>query len=60
LFQLFAGAISSIFLLAAAPKFGLGGIWTGLTLFMSCWDLEVVMDDAFVLLSAGTPDSFMK
>jgi hypothetical protein len=26
----------------------------------SCWDLEVVMDDAFVLLSAGTPDSFMK
>ncbi|KAL6653422.1 hypothetical protein ACP70R_009000 [Stipagrostis hirtigluma subsp. patula] len=32
---LFAGAISSIFLLVAAPKFGLGGIWTGLTLFMS-------------------------
>ncbi|KAK3119552.1 hypothetical protein QOZ80_9AG0672120 [Eleusine coracana subsp. coracana] len=32
---LFAGAISSIFLLAVAPKFGLGGIWAGLTLFMS-------------------------
>ncbi|KAL6640660.1 hypothetical protein ACP70R_021783 [Stipagrostis hirtigluma subsp. patula] len=32
---LFAGAISSIFLLVAAPKFGLGGIWVGLTLFMS-------------------------
>ncbi|XP_062203481.1 protein DETOXIFICATION 44, chloroplastic-like [Phragmites australis] len=31
----FAGAVSSIFLLAAAPKFGLGGIWAGLTLFMS-------------------------
>ncbi|KAL6870573.1 hypothetical protein ACP4OV_014421 [Aristida adscensionis] len=31
----FAGAISSIFLLVAAPKFGLGGIWAGLTLFMS-------------------------
>ncbi|TVU27480.1 hypothetical protein EJB05_30094, partial [Eragrostis curvula] len=32
---LLAGAISSIFLLVAAPKFGLGGIWAGLTLFMS-------------------------
>ncbi|TVU27509.1 hypothetical protein EJB05_30126 [Eragrostis curvula] len=32
---LFAGAISSIFLLVAAPNFGLGGIWAGLTLFMS-------------------------
>ncbi|XP_066355238.1 protein DETOXIFICATION 44, chloroplastic-like [Miscanthus floridulus] len=31
----FAGAVSSIFLLVAAPKFGLGGIWAGLTLFMS-------------------------
>ncbi|CAN6357354.1 unnamed protein product [Urochloa humidicola] len=31
----FAGAISSVFLLIAAPKFGLGGIWAGLTLFMS-------------------------
>jgi Na+-driven multidrug efflux pump len=35
LFQFFAGAVSSIFLLVAAPKFGLGGIWAGLTLFMS-------------------------
>ncbi|CAN6330263.1 unnamed protein product [Urochloa humidicola] len=33
--QFFAGAISSVFLLIAAPKFGLGGIWAGLTLFMS-------------------------
>ncbi|KAF8648940.1 hypothetical protein HU200_064472 [Digitaria exilis] len=32
---LFASAISSVFLLIAAPKFGLGGIWAGLTLFMS-------------------------
>ncbi|RCV36603.1 hypothetical protein SEVIR_7G339700v4 [Setaria viridis] len=31
----FAGAVSSVFLLIAAPKFGLGGIWAGLTLFMS-------------------------
>ncbi|KAJ1273710.1 hypothetical protein BS78_05G005700 [Paspalum vaginatum] len=31
----FAGAVSSVFLLLAAPKFGLGGIWAGLTLFMS-------------------------
>ncbi|WVZ54802.1 hypothetical protein U9M48_005547 [Paspalum notatum var. saurae] len=35
LFQFFAGAVSSVFLLVAAPKFGLGGIWAGLTLFMS-------------------------
>lgn len=35
LFQFFAGAVSSAFLLIAAPKFGLGGIWAGLTLFMS-------------------------
>jgi hypothetical protein len=26
----------------------------------SCWALEVVMDDAFFLFSAGTPDSSMK
>ncbi|CAN6380322.1 unnamed protein product [Urochloa humidicola] len=32
---IFAGAVSSVFLLIAAPKFGLGGIWAGLTLFMS-------------------------
>jgi Na+-driven multidrug efflux pump len=32
---LFAGAISSAVLLVAAPKFGLGGVWAGLTLFMS-------------------------
>lgn len=31
----FAGAVSSIFLLLAAPNYGLGGIWAGLTLFMS-------------------------
>uniref|UniRef100_A0ACD5Y4F3 Uncharacterized protein n=1 Tax=Avena sativa TaxID=4498 RepID=A0ACD5Y4F3_AVESA len=31
----FAGAISSAFLLVAAPEFGLGGVWTGLVLFMS-------------------------
>ncbi|AQK78927.1 Protein DETOXIFICATION 44 chloroplastic [Zea mays] len=31
----FVGAVSSIFLLVAAPKFGLDGIWAGLTLFMS-------------------------
>ncbi|CAO2145319.1 unnamed protein product [Urochloa humidicola] len=31
----FAGGVSSAFLLIAAPKFGLGGIWAGLTLFMS-------------------------
>jgi Na+-driven multidrug efflux pump len=35
LFQFFAGAVSSIFLLLAAPNYGLGGIWAGLTLFMS-------------------------
>ncbi|CAL4989941.1 unnamed protein product [Urochloa decumbens] len=33
--MIFAGAVSSVFLLIAAPKFGLGGIWAGLTLFMS-------------------------
>ena len=33
--QFFVGAISSAFLLAAAPKLGLGGIWSGLVLFMS-------------------------
>uniref|UniRef100_A0A0E0BEH1 Protein DETOXIFICATION n=1 Tax=Oryza glumipatula TaxID=40148 RepID=A0A0E0BEH1_9ORYZ len=32
---LFAGAVSSAVLLVAAPKFGLGGIWAGLALFMS-------------------------
>ncbi|XP_021301781.1 protein DETOXIFICATION 44, chloroplastic isoform X2 [Sorghum bicolor] len=31
----FAGAVSSMFLLVTAPKFGLSGIWAGLTLFMS-------------------------
>ncbi|XP_045084793.1 protein DETOXIFICATION 44, chloroplastic isoform X3 [Aegilops tauschii subsp. strangulata] len=31
----FAGAISSAFLLVAAPEFGLGGVWAGLILFMS-------------------------
>jgi Na+-driven multidrug efflux pump len=34
-FSFLRGAISSVFLLIAAPKFGLGGIWAGLTLFMS-------------------------
>lgn len=34
-FQVFAGAVSSAFLLVVAPKFGLGGVWAGLTLFMS-------------------------
>uniref|UniRef100_A0A0D9XW18 Protein DETOXIFICATION n=1 Tax=Leersia perrieri TaxID=77586 RepID=A0A0D9XW18_9ORYZ len=33
--SLFAGTVSSAVLLVAAPKFGLGGIWAGLTLFMS-------------------------
>jgi Na+-driven multidrug efflux pump len=33
-FQLFAGVVSSAFLLAVAPKFGLGGVWAGLILFM--------------------------
>ncbi|CAM0152401.1 unnamed protein product [Urochloa decumbens] len=33
--MIFAGAVSSVFLLIAAPKFGLSGIWAGLTLFMS-------------------------
>jgi Na+-driven multidrug efflux pump len=33
-FQLFAGVVSSAFLLAIAPKFGLGGVWAGLVLFM--------------------------
>jgi Na+-driven multidrug efflux pump len=33
-FQLFAGVVSSAFLLAVAPKFGLGGVWAGLVLFM--------------------------
>uniref|UniRef100_A0A453KE58 Protein DETOXIFICATION n=1 Tax=Aegilops tauschii subsp. strangulata TaxID=200361 RepID=A0A453KE58_AEGTS len=33
--QFFAGAISSAFLLVAAPEFGLGGVWAGLILFMS-------------------------
>ncbi|KAG8089298.1 hypothetical protein GUJ93_ZPchr0011g28538 [Zizania palustris] len=32
---LFAGAVSSVVLLVIAPKFGLGGVWSGLTLFMS-------------------------
>ncbi|CAD6270160.1 unnamed protein product [Miscanthus lutarioriparius] len=31
----FVGALSSAFLLAAAPKLGLGGVWSGLVLFMS-------------------------
>ncbi|KAG0528375.1 hypothetical protein BDA96_05G005700 [Sorghum bicolor] len=31
----FVGAVSSAFLLAAAPKLGLGGVWSGLVLFMS-------------------------
>ncbi|KQJ92619.1 protein DETOXIFICATION 44, chloroplastic isoform X1 [Brachypodium distachyon] len=31
----FAGAVSSAFLLVAAPEFGLGGVWAGLVLFMS-------------------------
>ncbi|KAK1647564.1 hypothetical protein QYE76_065369 [Lolium multiflorum] len=31
---LFAGVVSSAFLLAVAPKFGLGGVWAGLILFM--------------------------
>uniref|UniRef100_A0ACD5XJG3 Uncharacterized protein n=1 Tax=Avena sativa TaxID=4498 RepID=A0ACD5XJG3_AVESA len=31
----FAGAVSSAFLLVAAPEFGLRGVWTGLVLFMS-------------------------
>lgn len=33
--QFFVGAVSSAFLLAAAPKLGLGGVWSGLLLFMS-------------------------
>ena len=33
--QFFVGAVSSAFLLAAAPKLGLGGVWSGLVLFMS-------------------------
>uniref|UniRef100_A0A0E0RCP0 Uncharacterized protein n=1 Tax=Oryza rufipogon TaxID=4529 RepID=A0A0E0RCP0_ORYRU len=34
--NLFAGAVSSAVLLAVAPnKLGLGGVWAGLTLFMS-------------------------
>ena len=45
-FQLFAGVVSSAFLLAVAPKFGLGGVWGGLILFMGLralagfWRLE--------------------
>uniref|UniRef100_J3NAP4 Protein DETOXIFICATION n=1 Tax=Oryza brachyantha TaxID=4533 RepID=J3NAP4_ORYBR len=35
LFQLLAGAVSSAVMLVVAPKFGLGGVWAGLTLFMS-------------------------
>ncbi|XP_044980854.1 protein DETOXIFICATION 44, chloroplastic-like isoform X2 [Hordeum vulgare subsp. vulgare] len=31
---LFAGVVSSAFLLVVAPSFGLGGVWAGLTLFM--------------------------
>ena len=33
--QFFVGAISSAFLLVAAPKLGLGGVWSVLVLFMS-------------------------
>ena len=33
--QFFVGAVSSAFLLVAAPKLGLGGVWSGLVLFMS-------------------------
>ncbi|XP_040385347.1 protein DETOXIFICATION 44, chloroplastic-like isoform X2 [Oryza brachyantha] len=32
---LLAGAVSSAVMLVVAPKFGLGGVWAGLTLFMS-------------------------
>ncbi|CAM0874297.1 unnamed protein product [Alopecurus aequalis] len=31
---LFAGVVSSAFLLVVAPNFGLGGVWAGLVLFM--------------------------
>ncbi|KAI5001149.1 hypothetical protein ZWY2020_011108 [Hordeum vulgare] len=31
---LFAGVVSSAFLLVVPPSFGLGGVWAGLTLFM--------------------------
>ena len=33
--KFFVGAVSSAFLLVAAPKLGLGGVWSGLVLFMS-------------------------
>ncbi|KAK9124626.1 hypothetical protein Sjap_014228 [Stephania japonica] len=33
--MLFIGMVSSLFLLAAAPTFGLAGVWTGLFLFMT-------------------------
>ncbi|CAD6269123.1 unnamed protein product [Miscanthus lutarioriparius] len=33
--RFFVGAVSSAFLLVAAPKLGLGGVWSGLVLFMS-------------------------
>ncbi|KAM6550526.1 hypothetical protein CsatB_000334 [Cannabis sativa] len=33
--MVFAGLISSVFILAAAPAFGLAGIWAGLFLFMT-------------------------
>lgn len=31
----FAGAVSSAFLLVSTPRIGLGGVWSGLVLFMS-------------------------
>lgn len=33
--QVLVGLITSVFLLAAAPVFGLTGVWTGLFLFMT-------------------------
>lgn len=33
--QVIVGFISSLFMLVAAPTFGLAGIWTGLFLFMA-------------------------
>lgn len=41
--QALVGLISSVFILVAAPVFGLGGVWVGLFLFMTlrviagCW-----------------------
>lgn len=41
--QALVGLISSMFILVAAPAFGLGGVWAGLFLFMTlrvvagCW-----------------------